>query len=399
MPAAQRWPERKLGRAGLTVGPHGFGAAPIGNLGRVVPEDEWRGAVPAAWDAGVRYFDVAPHYGLGLAECRLEAGLAGLPRNDFIVSTKVGRLLRPDANPAGRLDDEGFDVPARHVRVRDYSRDGVLRSLESSLSRLNLDHVDILFVHDPDDFYEEALDGAFPALEELRAQGVIRSYGAGMNQSRMLADFVRNTDLDVVMLAGRYTLLDQSGLDDLLPTCAERGVSVVAAASLTPGCWRLTGLSPMPPTTTSRPPGRGGPGEPHRGRLRKPRRSAARRRRSVPARPPVGRDRLPGGPVRHAGPAQRGAFRHRYPGLPVDRSGRRGPDRRNRAVAPPPDGRSKPRCECPVTRWRREHDSCDRFRRVPRLPPGSGPRARSSGDLAVPAPGRVPWARRRGRLR
>jgi D-threo-aldose 1-dehydrogenase len=245
--AAQRWPERKLGRAGLTVGPHGFGAAPIGNLGRVVPEDEWPGAVPAAWDAGVRYFDVAPHYGLGLAECRLEAGLDGRPRNDFIVSTKVGRLLRPDANPAGRLDDEGFDVPASHVRVRDYSRDGVLRSLEASLARLNLDYVDILFVHDPDDFYEEALDGAFPALEELRAQGVIRSYGAGMNQPQMLADFVRNTDLDVVMLAGRYTLLDQSGLDDLLPTCQERGVSVVAAGVFNSGVLALD--RPLPDAT------------------------------------------------------------------------------------------------------------------------------------------------------
>jgi D-threo-aldose 1-dehydrogenase len=119
--------------------------------------------------------------------------------------------------------------------VRDYSRDGVLRSLEASLERLGRDHVDILFVHDPDDHFREALDGAFPALEELRAQGVISSYGAGMNQSEMLTAFVRETDLDVVMLAGRYTLLEQGALDDLLPECERRNVSVIAAGVFNSG--------------------------------------------------------------------------------------------------------------------------------------------------------------------
>src|SRR4051812_49633670 len=123
---------RPLGRGGLTVGPLSFGTAPIGNLGRHVGEDESRGALTAAWEAGVRYFDTAPHYGLGLAERRLAEGLAG--REGFLVSTKVGRLLAPASGDA--RDDEGFDVPATHVRVRDYSRDGVLRSLESSLERL-----------------------------------------------------------------------------------------------------------------------------------------------------------------------------------------------------------------------------------------------------------------------
>ena len=220
-----------LGRGGLTVGPLAFGSAPIGNLGREVSEDEWRGALSAAWDAGVRYFDTAPHYGLGLAERRLAAGLA--ERDGFIVSTKVGRLLAP--GPGDAMDDEGYAVPTTHVRVRDYSRDGILRSLESSLERLGLDRVDILFVHDPDEYYREALEGAFPALEELRSQGVITSYGAGMNQSEMLADFVRETDLDVIMLAGRYTLLEQGALDDLLPECERRGVSVVAAGVFNSG--------------------------------------------------------------------------------------------------------------------------------------------------------------------
>ena len=224
---------RPLGRGGLAVGPLSFGTAPIGNLGRVVGDDEWPGALAAAWEAGVRYFDTAPHYGLGLAERRLAEGLAGHPRDQFIVSTKVGRRLEPASSDA--MDDEGFAVPATHVRVRDYSRDGVLASLEASLDRLGLDRVDMLLVHDPDEHYREALDGAFPALEELRSQGVITSYGAGMNQAEMLADFVRETDLDVVMLAGRYTLLEQGALDDLLPECSKRDVSVIAAGVFNSG--------------------------------------------------------------------------------------------------------------------------------------------------------------------
>ena len=174
---------RPLGRGGLTVGPVAFGSAPIGNLGREVSDVEWRGALAAAWDAGIRYYDTAPHYGLGLAERRLAEGLAG--RDGFVLSTKVGRLLEP-----GEGSSEGYAVPPTHVRVRDYSRDGVRASLESSLERLGVDRVDIVFVHDPDDFEREALEGAFPALEELRSQGVITSYGAGMNQSEMLARFV-----------------------------------------------------------------------------------------------------------------------------------------------------------------------------------------------------------------
>ena len=212
-----------------------LGMSGAGNLYAAVPDPVWRGVVPAAWDGGVRYFDVAPHYGLGLAERRLGAALHDRPRDELIISTKVGRLLRPRPNPGGERDDEGFDVPADFERVRDYTRDGVLRSLEASLDRLGVDRVDIVYVHDPDDYYEAALDQVFPTLEELRSQGVIRSYGAGMNQSAMLARFVERTDLDVVMLAGRYTLLDQGALADLLPLCVARDVSVVAAGVFNSG--------------------------------------------------------------------------------------------------------------------------------------------------------------------
>src|SRR6516164_1130374 len=136
----------------MDLGAVGLGGAPLGNLGRVVPDDDALGAITTAWDVGVRFFDTAPHYGLGLSERRFGIGLAGRPRDEFVISTKVGRLLVPNGDAAG-MDDEGFAVPASVRRVRDYTRDGVLRSLESSLKRLQLDRIDIVLVHDPDDFY------------------------------------------------------------------------------------------------------------------------------------------------------------------------------------------------------------------------------------------------------
>jgi D-threo-aldose 1-dehydrogenase len=219
----------------LDVGPFAFGGAAIGNLYDAVSDADAAGAVAAALAAGVRYFDTAPHYGLGLSERRLGAALADQRRDEVVLSTKVGRLLVPQPAGADRRDDEGFDVPAAFRRVRDYSRDGVLRSLEASLARLGTDRIDVVYVHDPDDHYAAALDGALPTLADLRDQGVIRAFGAGMNQSAMLARFVEHTDLDVVMLAGRYTLLDQSAVDDLLPLCSQRGVSVVAAGVFNSG--------------------------------------------------------------------------------------------------------------------------------------------------------------------
>ncbi|MFI7052896.1 aldo/keto reductase [Streptosporangium canum] len=220
----------------LSVSEYGFGAAPIGNLFTAVSDAEAGAAVDAAYDAGFRLFDTAPHYGLGLSERRLGAALAGRPRDSYTLSTKVGRLLvpAPTGGPTGR-DDQGFDVPADLRRVWDFSRDGVRRSLEESLERLGLDTVDIVLIHDPDDHWEQAVSEAYPALAELRDQGVVKAVGVGMNQSAMLARFVRETGVDMVMLAGRHTLLDQSGEEELLPLCQERGVSVVAAGVFNSG--------------------------------------------------------------------------------------------------------------------------------------------------------------------
>ncbi|WP_219825721.1 aldo/keto reductase [Nonomuraea typhae] len=207
----------------------GFGGAPIGNLFAAVSDEQARAGVDAAWEAGVRLFDTAPHYGLGLSERRLGAALAG--REGYVLSTKVGRRLVPAA-PAP--DDEGFDVVAAERRVWDFSRDGVRRSLEESLVRLGLDSVDVALIHDPDDHVEQALSEAYPALAELRAEGVVKAIGLGMNQWQVPARFVAETDLDVVMLAGRYTLLDRSGLP-LLDACAARGVKVLAAGVFNSG--------------------------------------------------------------------------------------------------------------------------------------------------------------------
>lgn len=204
----------------------GFGGAPIGNLYRQIDDETAIAAVASAWDGGIRYFDTAPHYGLGLSERRLGEGLSGRPRDEFLLSTKVGRLIRPAEDPRD-LDDEGFAVPGDRVRVRDYSAEGVKRSIEESLERLGTDRIDIVFIHDPDEYWDEALAGAVPALNALRDEGVIGAWGAGMNQTEMLTRFVRETDIDVVMQAGRYTLLEQGGRDDLIPECHRRGVGVV----------------------------------------------------------------------------------------------------------------------------------------------------------------------------
>ena len=225
---------RPVVRSALRLTELSLGGAQLGNLYRAITDEQARATVDAAWDRGIRYFDTAPHYGLGLSERRLGAALAGRPRSEHVLSTKVGRRLEP-LSPSGRLDDEGFDVTATHRRVWDFSRDGVLRSLEESLQRLGVDAVDIVYLHDPDEHRREVLDTAYPALEELRGQGVVSAIGAGMNQTAMLADFARDTDMDVLMLAGRYTLLEQSALDDLLPVCERRGIGIVAAGVFNSG--------------------------------------------------------------------------------------------------------------------------------------------------------------------
>ncbi len=210
----------------------GLGTAPLGNMFESISDDQALATVDAAWDAGVRFFDTAPQYGHGLAETRLGAALADRPRDVFVVASKVGRVLLP-AGPH-RPPTIFRDVPPFDP-VFDLSRDGILRSLDDSLTRMGLDRLDIVHLHDPDDFEDAALATAFPTLIELRDQGVIGQVGCGMNQSEMLERFVQRVDLDVVLLAGRYSLLDRRGAVSLLPMCAERGVDVVVGGVFNSG--------------------------------------------------------------------------------------------------------------------------------------------------------------------
>ena len=223
----------RLGRSAVEVTELGFGGGPLGGLFTPLDDDTAAAALAAAWDCGIRYFDTSPHYGIGQSERRIGSFLRGKPRAEFTLSTKVGRLLIPQ-EAAGRMD-ESFQVPATHRRVWDFSRDGVLRSFEDSLARLDTDRIDVLFLHDAEDHFEAALRDGYPALAELRAQHAVGAIGAGMYDTAKLTRLVRETDVDVVMLAGRYTLLNHSAVDDLLPACAARGVSVLAVSVFNSG--------------------------------------------------------------------------------------------------------------------------------------------------------------------
>jgi D-threo-aldose 1-dehydrogenase len=219
------------------LGPLGYGAASIGNLYRRVTDEEADAALAAAWDGGIRYFDTAPHYGLGLSERRLGAFLAARPRDEYVISTKVGRVLDPNPDFAGGEDvAHDFAVPDSSVRRFDPSEAGVRRSIEDSLERLGLDRIDIAYLHDPDAYdLDRGLAEGLPALEKLRDEGIVGAIGIGTNSADAATRAVREGDLDLVMIAGRYTLLDQPALDELLPLCEERGVGVVAAAVFNSG--------------------------------------------------------------------------------------------------------------------------------------------------------------------
>jgi len=219
------------------LGPVGLGTAPLGNLYRQVTDAAAHGALEAAWAGGIRYYDTAPHYGLGLSEQRLGAFLRGRPRDEFVLSTKVGRVLEP--NPAFTDGDDladGFAVPNDLVRRYDPSESGVRRSIEDSLERLGLDRIDIAYLHDPDVYdLDRGIAEGLPALSRLRDEGVVGAIGIGTNDADAAARAVRESDLDLVMIAGRYTLLEQPALADLLPLCESRGVGVVAAAPYNSG--------------------------------------------------------------------------------------------------------------------------------------------------------------------
>ena len=213
---------RLRGLAAIHASPIGFGTAAIGKMYAPVPDGQAQAALEAAWAAGIRYYDSAPLYGHGLAEARLGRFLAGKDRDSYAVSSKVGRVLDGSVGADGQLP---FD----------YSPEGVRRSLAGSLERLGLDYLDIALVHDPDGHWEEASRSALPELARLREAGVVRAIGAGMNQAEMLRRFAVECDIDCVLVAGRYTLLDQGAGRELLPACLERGVGVILGGVLNGG--------------------------------------------------------------------------------------------------------------------------------------------------------------------
>ncbi|HLI96324.1 MAG TPA: aldo/keto reductase [Candidatus Baltobacteraceae bacterium] len=225
-----------VGKTAVTVTRIGCGGAPLGGLFEAVSEEQAQETLAQAWASGVRYFDTAPLYGYGLSEERLGRFLSDKSRDAFTVSTKVGRVLVPKSekpNQDGSLASFRGALPFE--AVFDFSADGIRRSIEASLQRLQLSRVDIIYIHDPEHHLEQAIHEAYPALLRLREEGVTRAIGVGMNQTQPLERFVRECNLDAVMIAGRYTLLDRSALDDLLPACAQRGVSVIAAGVFNSG--------------------------------------------------------------------------------------------------------------------------------------------------------------------
>lgn len=221
----------------------GLGTAQLGNLFRVTSDFESEETLESAWSEGISYFDTAPHYGLGLSERRVGNFLKDKPREDFLISTKVGRLLVPRQNQNDALDEEGFSVPADFSRRWDFSRDGILRSVEESLARTGLDHFDILYLHDPENHMRQAMEEGVATLIDLRSQGVVSAVGAGMNYAEPLTRLIQNCDIDLVMCAGRFTLVDSSALSELLPAAEKAGVGVVAAGIYNSGLLS----TPIPP--------------------------------------------------------------------------------------------------------------------------------------------------------
>ena len=231
--------ERRVGRTELAVTELGLGGTPLGNMYRAMDMETAVATVHAAADVGIRYFDTAPVYGFGLSETRLGQAVAALPRAEIVISSKVGYTLVP-IDPAEQKP-QLWDQPPPMRADFDYSRDAVLRSVEASLKRLGTSYVDMLAIHDPDEAvdvgagidpysrsqFRQAMDGAFPALADLRSQGVIKAVGVGINQWQMLCDFAEAGDFDYFLLAGRYTLLDQDSLECLLPLCEKHSISLI----------------------------------------------------------------------------------------------------------------------------------------------------------------------------
>ena len=237
-------PKRPIGTTGLALSAIGFGSAPIGDLRRASTEEGARALLQAAWDSGIRYFDTAPMYGAGLSERRVGDFLRDKPRDEYVLSTKVGRMLVPDREHALKMS--GGDTRAMPFRyIFDYTYDAIMRSHELSLQRLGLERIDILYLHDIGEFsqrdrHEETLrqameGGGIRALQELRASGTVKAIGAGVNEWPILDFLMDHAKWDVFLLANRYTLLDHAVLDTFLPRCVKEGVAIVDGAPLNAG--------------------------------------------------------------------------------------------------------------------------------------------------------------------
>lgn len=229
-----------LGQRAVQVNELVLGLVPLGNLYRQISDDQANATLQAWWARGLRTFDVAPLYGMGIAERRVGEFLQDKPRSEFCLSTKVGRPIGVRGSGDGSPPRPGgsslyVNVPKGAYSYFAFDRDSILRSLDDSLHRLRLDRVDYVHIHDPDDHVDQAVDEAFPALAKLRAEGVIGAIGTGVNSSSVAVAMVNRCDLDCVMIAGRYSLLDQEALGSLLPLCANRGVSVLVAGVLNSG--------------------------------------------------------------------------------------------------------------------------------------------------------------------
>jgi D-threo-aldose 1-dehydrogenase len=247
---------RRVGTTEVSVTELGLGGTPLGNMYRAMDLQGAIATIHAAAEAGIRYIDTAPVYGFGLSEKRVGEGIAALPRAELIISTKVGYTLVP-IDPAEQKPGGIWDKPPPMRSEFDWSRDAVLRSIEGSLKRLDIDAIDMIAIHDPDEsvflkpgddpyghsHFKEAMDGAYPTLAELRSQGIIKAIGVGMNQWQMLCDFAEAGDFDYFLLAGRYTLLDQDSLARLLPLCERRAISLIIGGPYNSGIL-ATGAGP-----------------------------------------------------------------------------------------------------------------------------------------------------------
>ncbi len=241
---------RRIGRTSLEVSALGFGAAPIGNLFTPVAQDDVHAAVDAAIAGGIHYFDTAPFYGHGYSERQLGDALRKHPRGSYVLSSKVGRLLRPSSDPAPTPGAFAATLP--FDIVFDYSSDGAMRSIEDSLQRLGLASLDIVFIHDVtrkwrgdghEESYRQSMSGAYRALERLRSEGTISAIGVGINETSTLERYALDGDFDCFMLAGRYTLLDTTALSTLLPLCQRKQISIILAAPFNSGIL-VTGAKP-----------------------------------------------------------------------------------------------------------------------------------------------------------